>query len=266
MKTILFTWNPNKWSWGDLPQAVEEANVNGRHIDTWSCGVTKSINLGDRAFLMRLGLPPKGIIGSGIVISNTKEGPHWDPDRAAQGDKGNYVDILFDVLSETPVLGEDILSSPPLQSHEWYPMASGTSIPENISKELEVVWSDATRTVYFPAGTEELQNVYMEGTRRTRLITTCERNPKARLKCVEHYGARCKVCGLSFDERYGEIGKGFIHVHHLLQMAEISDEYQLDPIQDLRPLCPNCHAMIHKRVPPYTIAELKDKMSNLQQG
>jgi 5-methylcytosine-specific restriction protein A len=205
-------------------------------------------------------------MGSGIVISTPREGPHWDPERAVNGDKGLYVDILFDVLNATPVLGEDALSVPPLQSHDWYPMASGTSIPVEISKELEIMWSDATRTVYIPLSTEELQNIYTEGTKRTRLITTCERNPKARSKCVEHYGARCQVCGLSFDERYGEIGKGFIHVHHLFQMAEINGEYQLDPIQDLRPLCPNCHAMIHKRVPPYTIAELKDKMRSLQQS
>lgn len=263
MKTILFTWNPEKWQWDDLPQAVQEANVDGRHTDTWSCGVTRNISPGDRAFLMRLGLPPKGIIGSGIVVSSPKEGPHWDSDRATRGDKGYYVEIIFDVLSDIPVIGEDTLSSPPLQNHDWYPMASGTSIPENMAEKLESLWSDATRTIFFPASTEEeLQTIYLEGTRRTRLIKACERNPEARSKCVEHYGARCQVCRLAFEDLYGEIGKGFIHVHHLVQMAEIIDEYKVDPIQDLRPLCPNCHAMIHKRVPPYTIEELIERIES----
>lgn len=260
MKTILFTWNPSKWPWENLPQAVEEANVNGRHIETWSCGVTKSIKPGDRAFLMRLGISPKGIMGSGIVISVPKEGPHWDPERAAQGGKGLYVEIIFDALNETPVLGEDTLESPPLYGHEWYPMASGTSIPVTISKELEVIWSKATGTFFSQLSKEELQNIYVEGTKLTRLIATHERNPKARSKCVEYYGAKCQVCGLSFDERYGEIGKEFIHVHHLYQMADINGEYQVDPIKDLRPVCPNCHAMIHKRIPPYTISEIKEKI------
>ena len=260
MKTILFTWNPEKWRWDDLPQAVVEANVDGRHVDTWSCGVTRNINSGDRAFLMRLGLPPKGIMGSGVVVSSPEEGPHWNPDRAAQGGKGYYVKIIFDVLNDTPLLREDILSSSPLQNHDWYPMASGTSIPEDIAAQLESLWSDATGTRFVQPSTEELRTIYLEGTRRTRLITACERNPEARSKCIEHYEARCKVCGLAFVERYGDIGKGFIHVHHLVQMAEIRGAYEVDPIQDLRPICPNCHAMLHKRVPPYTIEELAQKM------
>lgn len=260
MKTILFTWNPEKWRWDDLPQAVAEANVDGQHIDTWSCGVTKNIKPGDRAFLMRLGLPPKGIIGSGVVVSIPKEGSHWNPDRAAQGDKGYYVEILFDVLNDTPVLGEDTLSRPPLHDHDWYPMASGTSVPENIAAQLESIWSNVTGTTFVPPSNDEIRTIYLEGTRRTRLIKACERNPEARSKCVEHYGARCQVCGLAFEERYGEIGKGFIHVHHLVQMAGISSSYEVDPIQDLRPLCPNCHAMLHKRVPPYTIEELIQRM------
>ena len=262
MKTILFTWNPKQWRWNDLPQDVIEANEYGRHIDTWSCGVTRNISPGDRAFLMRLGVPPKGIMGSGVVVSNPKEGPHWNTGRAARGDKAFYVDILFDALNDTPVLGEDTLSSPALKGHDWYPNASGTSIPENIADQLELLWTTATGTRFFPPNKEELQKIYLEGTRQTRLITTCERNPEARSKCIEHYGARCRVCGLVFDERYGEIGKGFIHVHHLVQMAEISDVYEVDPIKDLRPLCPNCHAMLHKRVPAYTIEELIQRMAD----
>jgi 5-methylcytosine-specific restriction protein A len=136
MNTILFTWNPKRWAWDDLSHAVSEANVEGRHIDRWSCGVTKKIALGDRAFLMRLGMPPKGIMGSGVVVTEPEEGSHWDSERAAQGDKVFYVEILFDVLSETPLLGEDVLSSPMFAEHNWYPQASGTFIPNDVAKHL----------------------------------------------------------------------------------------------------------------------------------
>ncbi len=57
---------------------------------------------------------------------------------------------------------------------------------------------------------------------------------------------------------YGQIGEGFIHVHHLKPLSEIGQEYEVDPIEDLRPVCPNCHAMLHRKKPPYTIEQLKD--------
>jgi 5-methylcytosine-specific restriction protein A len=59
---------------------------------------------------------------------------------------------------------------------------------------------------------------------------------------------------------YGEIGKGFIHVHHLKPVSEINGEYEVDPIEHLVPVCPNCHAMLHSQHPPLTIEELKKQL------
>lgn len=70
----------------------------------------------------------------------------------------------------------------------------------------------------------------------------------------------CTVCGFNFTEMYGEIDKEFIHVHHLLELNQIGEEYVVDPIKDLRPVCPNCHAMLHKRKPAYSLEELKEKI------
>ncbi len=67
---------------------------------------------------------------------------------------------------------------------------------------------------------------------------------------------------LHFEEEYGNIGKCFIHVHHLTQLADIRQGYEVNPIKDLRPVCPNCHAMLHKKNPPYTIEQLKLKTHN----
>ena len=89
-----------------------------------------------------------------------------------------------------------------------------------------------------------------------------ERNPHARKKCIEHYGLSCVVCDFNFEKVYGQIGKEFIHVHHLTQVATIKQEYKVNPIQDLRPVCPNCHSMLHKQNPPLTIDELKDIIKN----
>ncbi|MFM6356828.1 MAG: HNH endonuclease, partial [Planktothrix sp.] len=77
-------------------------------------------------------------------------------------------------------------------------------------------------------------------------------------KCIEYYGTNCYVCGFDFENVFGEIGKDFIHVHHLIPLSEINQEYEVDPIKDLRPVCPNCHAMIHRKNPPFTIEEIKN--------
>lgn len=82
----------------------------------------------------------------------------------------------------------------------------------------------------------------------------------ARDKCINHYGVTCSVCDFNFEKKYGDIGEGFIHVHHLTELSSIRSEYQIDPIEDLRPVCPNCHAMLHKRNPAYTIEELREKI------
>jgi predicted HNH restriction endonuclease len=98
---------------------------------------------------------------------------------------------------------------------------------------------------------------FPEGAVRNALVNAYERNPIARRRCIEHYGRRCAVCDLSFESRYGAIGRGFIHVHHLRSLSDIGREYQVDPVADLRPVCPNCHAMLHRRSPPFTIEELR---------
>jgi hypothetical protein len=69
------------------------------------------------------------------------------------------------------------------------------------------------------------------------------------------------VCKILFKEQYGTIGEGFIHVHHVVPMSEIREEHKIDPEKDLCPVCPNCHAMLHKKAPPYTPAELRDIMN-----
>jgi 5-methylcytosine-specific restriction protein A len=96
-----------------------------------------------------------------------------------------------------------------------------------------------------------------EGGKKTRFVTTYERSGKARADCLKHYGAKCCVCELDFFDRYGDIGKGFMHVHHLKPVADgEGKQVSVDPIQDLRPVCPNCHSMLHRRKPPLSIKEL----------
>jgi 5-methylcytosine-specific restriction protein A len=102
----------------------------------------------------------------------------------------------------------------------------------------------------------------LEGQKKKVFVNAYERNPKARAKCVEHYGATCSVCEMNFGEVYGELGEGFIHGHHLLPVAQLGKQYEVDPVTDLRQVCPNCHAMLHRRNPPLSINELKETTHN----
>lgn len=98
---------------------------------------------------------------------------------------------------------------------------------------------------------------YSEGTPTQVTLTKYERNPLARRKCIEYYGTNCFICSFDFETFYGTVGKDFIHVHHLTQIASIGANYKIDPIEDLRPICPNCHSIIHRRKIPYTPEEMK---------
>lgn len=98
----------------------------------------------------------------------------------------------------------------------------------------------------------------LEGIQKTITATIYERNPKARAECLKHWKYNCVVCGFNFEKTYGELGKNYIHVHHVNQIASIKKEYEIDPIDDLRPVCPNCHSMIHRNKEVLTIDELKN--------
>lgn len=96
----------------------------------------------------------------------------------------------------------------------------------------------------------------IEGAAKEVLVTVYERNPLARQRCIARYGATCYACGFSFRETYGETAEGFIHVHHLNAVAG-AGERNVNPIKNLRPICPICHAVIHLQNPPLSITELK---------
>ncbi|HRP90855.1 MAG TPA: HNH endonuclease [Edaphocola sp.] len=109
---------------------------------------------------------------------------------------------------------------------------------------------------FFGEQVENDKNLY-EGAVKTVKMNIYERNPIVRQMCIEFHSAICKVCDFDFEKKFGEIGKGFIHVHHLKEISDIKKEYEINYKNDLIPVCPNCHAMLHKRKPAFTVEELK---------
>mgnify|MGYP003381942991 CR=1 FL=1 len=259
MVTYLLNWNPKRWDWLELEDEIAVLQEQGWLEARWSCGVTKSIMTGDRFFLIRLGRPPKGIMGSGWIKSSPFRDLHWDDGLAAEGRRALFVDIVFDSLLNADfdqILDLDFLQNDSvLRQMNWLTQASGVHIPDQVADELQRQWSSFLMVEAMPHEIDEQGTT--EGAAKIVTLTTYERSLAARQRCVQHYGAQCAVCGFDFSKVYGIVGEGYIHVHHVIPLSTIGSEYKVDPIRDLIPVCPNCHAMIHKRTPCYSIDEMR---------
>ena len=89
-----------------------------------------------------------------------------------------------------------------------------------------------------------------EGAQSKITVNKYERSRVNRELCLAANGYNCKICGLNFEEKYGALGRGFIHVHHIVPVSQMGGSYCIDPTIDLLPVCPNCHAMLHRNNPP----------------
>ncbi|MFI5819117.1 HNH endonuclease [Streptomyces rishiriensis] len=89
----------------------------------------------------------------------------------------------------------------------------------------------------------------LEGRLLTRWALFHERSPKLRdqkIAQVRRGGGplRCEVCGFDFARTYGDLGEGYIEVHHVTPLhVSGTRETRLD---DLACVCANCHRMCHK--------------------
>ena len=132
--------------------------------------------------------------------------------------------------------------------------------PELVAAYERVFGQSDSELVYPGEMTAQDSAVLSEGAVSKIYVNHYERDKQARTKCIEHYGCRCAVCGFDFAKVYGPIGQDKIHVHHLVPLSTIRKEYKIDPVQDLRPVCPNCHLIIHCKSDPFTIDEVREQI------
>jgi 5-methylcytosine-specific restriction protein A len=135
----------------------------------------------------------------------------------------------------TPILSERFLKK---IGNSWY--ASDDSDSSTLAEEI-------------PS-----PNKYAEGAKVSITINAFERSTAAKKACKQFHGTLCAACGFDFQKTYGVIGEGFIHVHHIVPIGSVGEQYEIDPTKDLIPVCPNCHAMIHRVDPPLTISQLQE--------
>ena len=177
-------------------------------------------------------------------------------------DKDQYYSGMISFYARLKLVEEytdDILSLHHLHEHGY--QGDVRSVREIKDRDLldfllhpHQLVNDDVYDVDYPEDDEKLY----EGALMKVNVNKYERNQKARKECVAKKGYQCVVCGRDFELTYGEIGKNFIHVHHLIPISSIGKEYNLNVDKDLVPVCPNCHYMLHRKNPPYTIEELKE--------
>lgn len=256
-KTFIFIWQPAKWPWSNLAILQDKIAEKGFAIEPWSSGnTTKAINKFDRFFLLKLGDEPKGIIGSGFIKSNVYKAKSELEDNKIYNASDLQFDTILNPFEET-VLSIDNLIENNLTEQEWHPRASGISLNEKYSEIVEKLWFELVSTKESFLVDDSADLALYEGTIKEVIQNRYERNSYARKLCLEYYGHNCKVCDMNFLDEYGEIGKDFIHVHHLNEISKKKGKHKVDPIKDLRPVCPNCHAMLHRKNPAYTIEQIK---------
>lgn len=142
MATYLLIWNPEYYPWDDIADAAQEIKRKRVFSWGWSTGSRKSIQKGDRLFLIRLGKEPKGIMASGWATSDVYPDTHWNNSQTQK--EALYVDIDFDrilVPGIDRIINIDLLENHPvLKKKYWHPRGSGAEIPDDVANELEEIW------------------------------------------------------------------------------------------------------------------------------
>ena len=258
MKTFIITYNPAKWPEKEIQQLINQLENGEKFVERWKFGSPKKCQKGDRVFLSRVGAKKPGLIGSGHIASLPYQDKNFEhPEKISW-----YVDIRFDFLAPTPdtiiIDHNELEKLLNVKKRAFTPQKSGVSFKGDLI-QLENIWESKTGELSFRYAEEipsNEENEYYEGAKQRVTINKYERDVTARNECIRIYGYTCKVCNFDFEKTYGKLGKNYIHVHHLIPLCDIGEHYAVNPRDDLIPVCPNCHAMLHKSNAPHDINEL----------
>lgn len=299
MTAIILVWNPDEWNDWTYPAVLEEVAETGRFLTDWEVGTgfgigtdlrdgvagggdgiadaevpadvgAESAVCGAEAWLVLQGRHGQGLIGHGVIVSG-RPAPRLQPPETAQPPQTASaapagsplcVRVAFDALLPAGDQIQPGILEEFVPGLDWEALhGPALAVAPSAEPLLRSLWSE-----FGPQpGTDPTQPV--PGTVPAAAVSRVEVNryehsPDARRACIAHHGTSCAACGFSFEIAYGDIGKDFIPVHHLVPVSQLGGAYELDPVTDLVPLCANCHAMAHFGVTtPRTVAELRRAMA-----
>jgi 5-methylcytosine-specific restriction protein A len=278
MTAIILVWDPDEWNDWTYPAVLEEVAETGRYLASWQIGTSlgnaaggdagaRAAASGADAWLVLQGRHGRGLIGHGVIVSERPVPRVLAADSAsaaragAQAASPLYIQVDFDALLPAgDQIPPEVLAEA-VPGIDWQALGGPALAVEPADEALlRGLWGE-----FGPVPADPTQPV--PGTVPAAAVTRVEVNryehsPDARRVCVAHHGTSCAACGFSFEIAYGEIGKDFIPVHHLVPASQLGSAYELDPVTDLVPLCANCHAMAHHGVrTPRSVAELRRIMA-----
>ena len=260
MAAVILGWDIRDWNRWDYDDVFRQATCTGQVLDRWNVAGRRSIRAGTEAWLLLRGKSDagSGLIGHGAVVSE----PFQPFNDGGTHGADWFVTVLFDAL--LPVGGQVPLAAlyAAIPEMEWGKAAgrASTDLPRSAEPGLRRLWREQGPT---PAGRDELvSGTFPPAAVRRIAVNRYERDADARRVCLAFHGTSCAACGYSFETAFGDAGADAIDVHHVVPAAMLGGGYQLDPVADLVPLCPNCHAVAHQRAGvPLTIQELRAMMA-----
>jgi hypothetical protein len=224
MQTYLLTWNPKLLVWSSLEEIVEKLRRQGSAEGTWSMGSRKHAAVGSRIFLMRVGLEPRGLVGSGTVSGEIRPRKHWDPKKAKEGKTYPQAPIRWDALSREPFLAIDALERIEDKRGFWSPQAGGITIPPAEAARLEAAWrlvAPYPRKPQPPANDlpqgDDLLDVAVEVGALAESVALREASPPLAVGVLGGWGAGKSFVLHLFEERLREIRC------HTLPQSELAD-------------------------------------------
>ena len=262
MATFLFTWDPDAHdNKGDKARSAAEVTALGGVAH--DRGAVASARVACRPATERTyaDCDETEALWRPASLPGHFLGPHWqDPEEI-----GNYIrvdwELWLPVERRLPI--ETLDSAVP--SRKWlYLQGNGLECGLDEARELASIWQRHAEDlgITVPAANElRPTETFVEGATTRVTVNRYERDPRARRACIAYWGVNCAVCDLNFGEMYGPEAEGFINVHHVVDLSVVGANYEIDPRADLRPVCPNCHSMLHhRRQPAMDIDDLRRRL------
>lgn len=269
MTAIILGWNPDNWDRWNYPAAVTEVRAAGLVVERWDVG-RRDVPAGADAWLVLQGSHAGGLIGHGVVLLEQPRSAEYSvpaelPRPASERSENPRTEfreptvlVAFDALLP---LGEQVpveLLRDAAPGIPWDGLPdSGLRVDPIEEPTIRGLWGELGPRPG-PDPTRPVPGTYPQDAVARVLANRYEEDEEARRACLARHGISCAACGFSFELKYGEAGADFVQIHHIVPVAQLDGGYQLDPITDLVPLCPNCHAMAHRGAgTPRTVAELR---------
>jgi hypothetical protein len=257
---------------GDSPGRLSAITRNWKRLEEIRVGDFLVAYLkGNRYFAIGRVIPPRRTAKKNDTIDSIddylkgrksyRHGYIYFPPTVAYDNFETEVDALplrIDVDGWQNVVAEGVQVELPVLPRWKTVYAAYSIVRSRYSKILKALETGENEFSYAEEIPDQASSGVPEGAKKTITVNVYERNSVNRSRCIEFWGYQCQVCGIDMGEFYGELGEAFIHVHHVKELSKVSKGYVPDPQKDLQPVCPNCHAVLHRSKPAMSITKLRN--------